>query len=81
LKKELGQQVAVTKELPPLDEEVQLILIHEDVLEVREKMLRNRSIKEYLIKWKNLPIEDASWESEQVLQHMIQNCLWESNFR
>jgi hypothetical protein len=25
-------------------------------------------IKEYLIKWKNFPIEDATWESEQVLQ-------------
>jgi hypothetical protein len=81
LKKALGQQVAVTEELPPLDEEGQLILIPEDVLEVREKRLRNRSIKEYLIKWKNLPIEDASWEGEQVLQHMIWNCLWESNFR
>jgi hypothetical protein len=27
------------------------------------------SIKEYLIKWKNLPIEDATWEGEQILQH------------
>jgi hypothetical protein len=70
LKKALGQQVTVTEELPPLDEEGQLILIPEDVLEVREKRLRNMSIKEYLIKWKNLPIEDASWEGEQVLQHM-----------
>ena len=40
----------------------------EEVLEVREKRLRKRNIKEYLIKWKNLPIEDATWESEQVLQ-------------
>jgi hypothetical protein len=52
--------VTVTEELPPLDEEGQLILIPEDILEVREKKLRNKSIKEYLIKWKNLPIEDAS---------------------
>jgi hypothetical protein len=41
------KEVTVTEELPPLDEESQLILI-----------------KEYLIKWKNLPIEDASWEGE-----------------
>jgi hypothetical protein len=54
LKKELGQQVTVTKEFPPLDEEGQLILIPEYVLEVREKRLRNKNIKEYLIKWKNL---------------------------
>ena len=45
-----------------------MILIPEEVLEVREKKLRRRSIKEYLVKWKNLPIEDATWESEQVLQ-------------
>jgi len=70
LKKALGQQVIVTEEIPPLDEEGQLILIPEEVLEVREKRLRNMSIEEYLIKWKNLPIEDASWEGEQVLQCM-----------
>jgi hypothetical protein len=54
--------------LPPLDEEGKLILIPEEILEVREKNLRRRSIKEYLVKWKDLPIEDATWESEQVLQ-------------
>ena len=27
-----------------------------------------RSIKEYLIKWKDIPIEDATWESEQFVQ-------------
>ena len=45
-----------------MDEEGQLILILEVVLEVREKKLRNWSIKEYLIRWKDLPIEDATWE-------------------
>lgn len=67
LKKELGQHVIVTEEILPLDEEVQLILVSEYVLDFREKRLRNRSTKEYLIKWKNLPIEDASWEGEHVL--------------
>jgi hypothetical protein len=63
-----------------LDEEGQLILIPEEILEVREKRLRKRSIKEYLVKWKNLPIEDATWEGEHVLQEAGQNCLWDSNF-
>jgi hypothetical protein len=66
-KNALGQQVIVIEELPPLDEEGQLILFPGYVLEVREKRLRNKSIKEYLIQWKNLPIEYASWEGEQVL--------------
>jgi hypothetical protein len=36
---------------------------------MRDKNLRNRRIKEYLIKWKKFPIEDTTWEGEQVLQH------------
>jgi hypothetical protein len=36
---------------------------------MRERKLRNRSIKEYLIKWKYLPIEDTTWEGEKILQH------------
>ena len=51
-----------------MDEEGQLVLIPEEVLEVREKRLRNRSIKEYLIRWKDLPIEDATWEQEHVVR-------------
>jgi len=64
----LGQHVVANEDLPLVDEEVHLILIPEEVLEVRVKQLRNMDIKEYLVKWKNLPIEDATWESEQVLQ-------------
>jgi hypothetical protein len=44
-----------------------LILIPEEILEVWEKKLRKRSIKEYLVKWKNLPVEDATWEGEHML--------------
>jgi hypothetical protein len=39
-------------------------LILEEILEVRENMLRKRSIKEYLIRWRDLPIEDSMWENE-----------------
>jgi hypothetical protein len=45
-----------------------LILIPKEVLEVREKRLSKRNIRDYLIKWKDFPIEDATWENEQVLQ-------------
>ena len=51
-----------------MDEEGKLVLILEEVLEVQEKRFRNRSIKEYLIRWKDLPIKDASWENEQVVR-------------
>jgi len=55
--------------LPPLDEEEQLMLVPKEVLEVREKRLRNRVIREYLIIWRDLATEDAMWESDHILQH------------
>jgi hypothetical protein len=69
LKKAVGQFISTSKELPKLDEERQLELVLEEVLEFREQKLRGRVIRECLIRWRGLPVEDATWESEQVLQH------------
>ena len=41
----------------------------EKVLKTRERRLRSRTIKEYLVQWKDLPSEDATWEEENILQH------------
>jgi hypothetical protein len=68
LKKAIGQQVTTSAKLPPLDEEGQLVLIPEDILDVRERRLRSRVIKEFLIRWRDLPVEDAMWEGDQILQ-------------
>ncbi|MCO5577086.1 hypothetical protein L7F22_030908 [Adiantum nelumboides] len=38
------------------------------ILEMRERKLRNRSIIEHLVKWKDFPEEDATWEDEITLQ-------------
>ena len=56
LKKVIGDQ------LPQLDEEIKIILEPKAVMETRTRQLQNRSISEYLIKWKNLPTEDSTWE-------------------
>ena len=52
-----------------MDDEVHLVLVLEKVLMGRERKLRNRTIKEYLIQWKGLTSEDATWQGEQILQH------------
>ena len=40
----------------------------EAVTKTRTRKLQNRSILEYLSKWKNLPTEDSTWEDENFIQ-------------
>jgi hypothetical protein len=64
LKRAIDQHITPLEVLPPIDEEGQLVLVSEEILEVCKKQLLRRSIKQYLIKWKDLPIEDATWDNE-----------------
>jgi hypothetical protein len=64
-----------------MDEEGQLVLIPKEVLEVREKRLRNQSIKEYLIRWKDIPIEDSTWEQEHMVREACLELLEDKQFQ
>jgi hypothetical protein len=55
VKRVLGQQQKAQTILPMLDEEGRIILEPKAIIATREKRLRSQVIKEYLIKWKNLP--------------------------
>jgi hypothetical protein len=37
----------------------------ETILAIRERQLKNRTIRELLIQWKHYPKEDADWEREE----------------
>ena len=65
----LGQHQTAQTTFPTLDEEGKLVLEPETVIDIRERRLRSRIIKEYLIKWRKCPIEDASWETKKFHQH------------
>jgi hypothetical protein len=49
LKKALGQQFTTSTDLPPLDEEGQLVLATERIVDAKEQRLRSRVILEYLV--------------------------------
>ena len=68
LKKVMGDKIPVQTMSPELDEEGKIILEPEEVTETRTRQLRNRSISEYLINWKNLSAEDSTWEDENFMQ-------------
>jgi hypothetical protein len=46
-----------------------VLLTPEEIMDVRERRLRNRVIREYHVRWRDWPVKDATWESENILQH------------
>ena len=69
LKKAIGKNVTIATDFPPLNEEGKLILEPAEILEVHEKTLQNCTVKEYLVCWRHLLLDDATWEGEHILQH------------
>ena len=63
LNKVIGGKIPIQTIFPDLDEEGKFILEPKKIFKRRTKQLQNRVITEYLIKWKNLPVEDSTWES------------------
>jgi hypothetical protein len=68
LKKVIGDKIPVQTIFPELDEEGKMILEPEAITDTRIRQLRNRSISEYLIKWRKLLAEDSTWEDESFIE-------------
>ena len=61
IKKDIGHKNFTSEILPPLDDEGRLTLVPKKILKTRERRLRSRTIKEYLLQWKNITSEDSTW--------------------
>ena len=64
LKNNLGSTTHIQIELPMLDDEGKLVLELKCILEIKTRTLRSISVNEYLIKWRNLPYDEATWQNE-----------------
>jgi hypothetical protein len=62
LKRVIDNKITVQTILPDINEEGKIILDLETILETRIKKLRNQAITYYLVKWKNLLVEEVTWE-------------------
>ena len=67
LKKNLGPTTHIQTKLPLLDDKWILVLEPKCILKVKTRTLHSKSINEYLVKWKNLPEDEATWENEDFL--------------
>jgi hypothetical protein len=77
LKKVIGDNILVQTIFPELDEKGKIILEPEAIIDTRILHLRNRSISEYLIKWRKLHAEDSTWEDESFIQkhpELLKHC-------
>ena len=81
LKKELEYHIVPSIVLPPLDDEGKLVLLPKAIIHFREKNLRWLTIKEYLVKRKDPPVEDATWMNEEILQHPDLKLLEDKQFQ
>jgi hypothetical protein len=68
LKKVIGTKCQTQTNLPELDEEGSIWLHPQAVLDQCEHRLHQRIVNEVLVQWKDKTPEDATWESDTILQ-------------
>ena len=72
IKKVIGDKILIQTIFLDLDEEGKVILEPKKIYERRIKKLRTQIIIEYLIKWKNLLVENSTWEDDSFIHKQPQ---------
>lgn len=73
LKKHVGETVPVSSEIPHLTDDGYLVFEPAEILDTRWVRLGNRFTEESLVRWKQLPPEDATWEVSSDLSARFPN--------
>ncbi|KAA8525489.1 hypothetical protein F0562_007344 [Nyssa sinensis] len=72
LKKKVGEAYATSKDLPPLTDEGEFIMAPEAILDSRWVKKGSKFIEESLVKWRRLPVKEATWENIAALRDKFQ---------
>ena len=73
LKKILGDSNPTTVALPPIADDGEILIQPEAILNTRWIEKGSRFVEENLVKWKQLPNDDATWENAQELRERFIN--------
>ncbi|KAL7106350.1 hypothetical protein ACP275_07G107500 [Erythranthe tilingii] len=67
LRRKLGDQLSAVATLPPYTVDGEPVLEPTQILESRAVAGNGGRVREVLVKWNSLPVEDATWEALEVL--------------
>lgn len=81
LKKHVGKTTMASNELPPIADDGEIIMEPEAILDTRWVKKSSNFVEEILVKWKRLPVEDATWENAQELRNKFINMNREDKVR
>ncbi|KAA8532224.1 hypothetical protein F0562_032251 [Nyssa sinensis] len=73
LKKFVGEHTTPPNEFPPVSEERVILLEPQHILDTRWVKQGSTFVKESLVQWKHLPIEEATWENTPLLLDQFSN--------
>ena len=65
----IGVKIPIQNIFSKIDEEGKVILELEQISKTRTKQVWTWAITTYLMKWKNLPVEDLTWEDESFIKN------------